>query len=94
MAGLGPCWFEWGAMLVFVTPVLLLTGPVGAGKSAVLHEAGALLIEASVPHATVVLGEVAGCWPVPPEDPVQRVACVGCSDAAMGGERLPGGSQR
>jgi chloramphenicol 3-O-phosphotransferase len=60
-------------MLVSVTPVLLLTGPIGVGKSAVRHEADALLIEASVSHATVVLEEIAGCWPVPPEDPVQRV---------------------
>jgi hypothetical protein len=60
-------------MLASVLPVLLLTGPIGVGKSAVLHEADALLIEASVPHATVVLEEIAGCWPFPPEGAVQRV---------------------
>jgi hypothetical protein len=63
----------WAAMLASVTPVLLLTGPIGVGKSAVLHEADALLIAAAVPHATVVMKEIAGCWPVPPEDPAQRV---------------------
>jgi hypothetical protein len=82
-------------MLACVTPVLLLTGPIGAGKSAVLHEAGALLIEASVSHATVVLEEIAGCWPVPPEDPVLRVthlyrnlAELWSNYAARGAERL------
>jgi len=61
----------------------------------VLHEADALLIEASVSHATVVLEEIAGCWPVPPEDPVQRVthmyrnlAELWSNYAARGAERL------
>lgn len=91
----GPSWFEWGAMLASVTPVLLLTGPIGAGKSAVLHEADVLLIEASVSHATVVLEEIARCWPIPPEDPVQRVthmyrnlAALWSNYAARGAERL------
>src|SRR5215831_6218406 len=82
-------------MLASVTPVLVLTGPIGVGKSAVLHEADALLIEASVSHATVVLEEIAGCWPVPPEDPVQRVthmyrnlAELWSNYAARGAERL------
>ena len=61
-------------MLTSVTPVLLLTGPIGVGKSAVLHEADALLVHASVSHATVVMEEIARCWPVPPEEPVQRIA--------------------
>lgn len=82
-------------MLASVTPVLLLTGPIGVGKSAVLHEADALLIEASVSHATVVMEELARCWPVPPEDPVQRVnsmyrnlTALWSNYAARGAERL------
>jgi hypothetical protein len=46
-----------------VVPVLLVTGPIGVGKTAVLHEADALLIEAGSGHATVELEEVARCWP-------------------------------
>src|SRR5215472_18624309 len=81
-------------MLASVTPVLVLTGPIGAGKSAVLHEADALLIEASVPHATVVLEEIAGCWPVPPEDPVQRVSHMYCNLAGLWSNYAARGAER
>jgi hypothetical protein len=46
-----------------MVPVLLVTGPIGVGKTAVLHEADALLIEAGSSHATVELEEIARCWP-------------------------------
>jgi len=46
-----------------MVPVLLVTGPVGVGKSAVLHEADALLVKAGVRHATVELEEIARFWP-------------------------------
>jgi hypothetical protein len=46
-----------------VVPVLLVTGPIGVGKTVVLHEADALLIEAGVRHATVELEEIARSWP-------------------------------
>jgi hypothetical protein len=46
-----------------VVPVLLVTGPIGVGKTAVLREADSLLIEAGVCHATVELEEIARCWP-------------------------------
>lgn len=52
--------------------MLIVTGPIGVGKSAVLHQADALLIDARVPHATVVMEEIAGCWPLSPEDPALR----------------------
>jgi hypothetical protein len=38
-----------------VVPVLLVTGPIGVGKTAGPHEADALLIEAGSHHATVEL---------------------------------------
>jgi hypothetical protein len=44
-------------------PVLLLTGPIGVGKTAVLHEADALLVAAGAGHASVELEEIARCWP-------------------------------
>src|SRR5258708_16161713 len=46
-----------------MVPVLLVTGPIGVGKTAVLHEADSLLIDAGVGHATVELEEIARCWP-------------------------------
>jgi predicted kinase len=45
-----------------VVPVLLVTGPIGVGKTAVLHEADELLIAADAHHATVELEELARCW--------------------------------
>jgi dephospho-CoA kinase len=50
-----------------VVPVLFVTGPIGVGKTAVLHEADSLLIEADVRHATVELEEIARCWTEPVE---------------------------
>jgi hypothetical protein len=77
-----------------VTPVLLVTGPVGVGKTAVLLEAHHLLIEGKVPHATVVLEEIARSWP-PPADgewneriAYRNLASLWSNFAAAGAERL------
>lgn len=53
------------ASFVRMVAVLVVTGPVGVGKTTVLHEADRLLIDAKVPHATVELEEIAGIWPMP-----------------------------
>jgi hypothetical protein len=45
-----------------MVPVLFVTGPIGVGKTAVLHEADSLLVEAGARHATVELEEIARCW--------------------------------
>jgi hypothetical protein len=50
-------------------PVLLITGPVGVGKSTVAAQAAWLLREANVPHALVDLAWIEQCWPVPADDP-------------------------
>jgi len=78
-----------------MTPVLIVIGPIGVGKSAVLREADALLVDAAVSHASVMLEEIGGCWPVPPEDPVERISHVygnlarlWANYAARGAERL------
>jgi adenylylsulfate kinase-like enzyme len=42
--------------------VLVVTGPIGVGKSAVLHEADSVLVAAGSCHATVELEEIARCW--------------------------------
>jgi predicted kinase len=50
-------------------PVLLITGPVGAGKTTVAAEAARLLREADIAHALVDLAWIEQCWPVPADDP-------------------------
>jgi hypothetical protein len=81
-------------MLAVMIPVLLVTGPVGVGKSAVLNEAARLLTEGQVPHATVVLQDIARSWPVPTDDEwnermaYHNLACVWSNFASGGAERL------
>lgn len=50
-------------------PVLVLTGPVGVGKSTVASEAARLLREAHVSHALVDLPRIGEAWPPPVDDP-------------------------
>jgi len=50
-------------------PVLVVSGPVGAGKTTIAGEAGLMLQQAGVPHAVVDLATVAMCWPPPDDDP-------------------------
>lgn len=75
-------------------PVLLVTGPVGVGKSAVLHEADELLTGAEIPHATVVLEEIARCWPPATDDrrddPIayRNLASLWPNFASQGAQRL------
>ena len=45
-----------------MVPVLVVTGPIGVGKTAVLYEADALLVGAGSSHATVEWEELARCW--------------------------------
>src|SRR5258708_31282558 len=77
-----------------MTPILLVTGPVGVGKTAVLHEAGRLLEEADIPHARVVLEEIARSWPVPADDEwhermaYRNLASLWSNFAEGGAERL------
>ncbi|MCR3748379.1 AAA family ATPase [Lentzea californiensis] len=48
---------------------LLITGPVGVGKTTVAEAVGARLVEAKVPHAVIDLDQLSACWPAPAEDP-------------------------
>jgi hypothetical protein len=50
-------------------PVLLISGPVGAGKTTIAGVIGELLREAGVPHAIVDLAVIGQCWPPPADDP-------------------------
>jgi adenylylsulfate kinase len=46
-------------------PVLVITGPVRAGKSTIAVQAATLLREADVPHGLVDLDWIEQCWPSP-----------------------------
>jgi deoxyadenosine/deoxycytidine kinase len=50
-----------------MVPVLIVTGPVGVGKSTVLCEADVLLVRAGMRHATVDLDEIARAWSDDPD---------------------------
>jgi len=76
-----------------VIPVLLVTGPIGVGKTAVLHAADSLLIEAGCRHATIELEEIARCWTKEvetsrPSFVFQNLAVLWSHFAAVGASRL------
>ncbi len=80
-----------GAMLV---PVMLITGPVGVGKTTVAGEVSALLERAGVPHAFVDVDSLRWSYPSPPGDRFRRrlamrnLAAVWANFRAEGAERL------
>lgn len=65
-----PLWNAWG-----VIPVLLVTGPIGVGKTTVLLKADALLVAAGVRHATVELEDIARCWTDATQSSRARLVC-------------------
>ena len=48
---------------------LLITGPVGVGKTSVAEAVGDLLAGAAIPHAVIDLDWLACYWPSPTDDP-------------------------
>jgi hypothetical protein len=76
-----------------MVPVLFVTGPIGVGKTAVLHEADSLLLAEDVRHATVELEEIARCWTQATQHSRtsfvhQNLAALWSRFAAVGAERL------
>jgi predicted kinase len=75
-------------------PVLLITGPVGVGKSTVAGEAVRQLRDADVSHAYVDLAQIGACWPAPADDPWQErllhrnLACMWSNFREAGARRL------
>lgn len=75
-------------------PVLLLTGTVGAGKTAVAMEASAILAERGVAHAAIDVDALSYVFPRPASDPfgaevaLANLAAVWANDRAAGAERL------
>ncbi len=51
-----------------VVPTLLITGPVGVGKTTVAGEVANLLGEAGIAHAFVDMDALRWCYPSPPDD--------------------------
>lgn len=49
-------------------PVLVVTGPVGVGKTTIAGDISALLADASIPHACVDVDALRDAWPAPPGD--------------------------
>ena len=50
-------------------PVMLITGPIGVGKTTVAAEVSELLDKAGVAHALVDIDTLRWCYPRPPHDP-------------------------
>ncbi len=80
-------------MVVFV-PTILISGPVGSGKTTVAMEASAQLEAAGIAHAVVDTDELDRIFPAPPDDPhktalTQRnLAAVWENLRAAGAQRL------
>jgi adenylylsulfate kinase-like enzyme len=77
-----------------MVPVMLVTGPVGVGKTAVAGEVSELLARARVPHACVDVDSLRWSYPSPPGDrfrtalALQNLAAIGANFRAAGAERL------
>ncbi len=76
------------------TQVLILTGPVGVGKTAVAGELSNLLGAADLAHAVIDLDWLRWCHPTPAHDPfhtalgLQNLAAVAANYRAAGASRL------
>ncbi len=75
-------------------PVLIVTGPVGAGKTTVAAAISAELERRSIAHAWVDVDQLAQCFPRPADDPfhaglvVRNLADLCRNFLAAGAERL------
>ena len=85
---------EGAAALATMVPVMMVTGPVGVGKTSVAGEVSALLERAKVPHAFVDMDSLRWSYPSPPGDrfrtalALQNLAAVWANFRAAGAERL------
>jgi broad-specificity NMP kinase len=76
------------------TPVLVITGPVGVGKTTVAAAISELLIGAHIAHAVVDLDWLRWCYPPPADDRfhsalgLQNLVLVWANYRAAGAERL------
>ncbi len=75
-------------------PVLLITGPIGVGKTTVAAEVSERLDEAGIAHAMVDIDSLRWCYPRPPHDrfriglAMRNLAAVWANFRAAGAMRL------
>lgn len=75
-------------------PVLVVTGPVGVGKTTVATEISALLADAGIPHACGDMDGLRDAWPAPPDDRfntalgLRNLAAIWRNFQAAGAQRL------
>ncbi|HEX2864277.1 MAG TPA: hypothetical protein VHN99_06890 [Deinococcales bacterium] len=75
-------------------PLLVITGPVGMGKTTAMNEVAYRLEEAGLPHAAVDMDALRAAWPTPPGDRfgealgLRNLALVWREFAAAGAARL------
>ena len=77
-----------------MVPVAVITGPVGVGKSTILQEADALLIDAGVAHASLEIEDLARFWGRKPNErgnaeiAYRNLAAIWANYRAAGADRL------
>ncbi|HET7036837.1 MAG TPA: hypothetical protein VFI42_14225 [Thermomicrobiaceae bacterium] len=77
-----------------IVPTLLITGPVGVGKTTVASEVSELLEAARIAHAFVDIDALRWCYPGPPGDrfraglALRNLAAIWPNFAACGATRL------
>jgi energy-coupling factor transporter ATP-binding protein EcfA2 len=75
-------------------PMLVITGPVGVGKTTVAAALSELLSQADLAHALIDLDWLRWCYPSPADDPfqltlgIQNLAAVWSHEQAAGAARL------
>lgn len=76
-------------------PTILVTGPVGVGKTTLIDAMSGLLRGADVPHATVDFDQLTACYPRSPDDDgwgtklgLTNLAALWRNYSALGADRL------
>jgi predicted kinase len=74
-------WIEGRVHMTQGVPVLIVSGPVGAGKSTIASEISSQLLDAGASHLWVDVGALSGSFPRPTDDPFgQRIAMRNLED--------------
>ena len=80
--------------MVTSVPVMVITGPIGVGKTSVSAEVSEILDHAKVAHGLVDIDSLRWCYPRPLHDPfrielaMKNLACVWNNFQAFGAKRL------
>jgi adenylate kinase len=79
---------------MFTVPVIIITGPIGVGKTTVAGEVSEQLDEAKIAHGCIDIDSLRWCYPRPPHDPfrielaMKNLTAVWRNFQAVGAERL------